>query len=229
VPEFVLFPKEFFASTEKSDPLLYFLYPECGVDRIEGPLWCEGIDTGKPLIYCALGSQASIVADVRSRVFGMLVDVMRSLSNYQFFVAAGRNNLSGIRARGPNIIVTEWAPQIAVLARASAMITHGGSGSVRECISAGVPMLVVPMMRDQFWCAEAVAKHGLGISIDINRATPREMESSLQRLIKENVFVEKVRRIRESWRTEGWTLAVDVMEAASSRHKSAVGALRQVP
>src|SRR5262249_27043074 len=61
-----------------------------------------------------------------------------------------------------HVIAVEYAPQLALLARARAMITHGGANSVGECLAAGRPMLVVPLLHDQPLSALLVERAGAG-------------------------------------------------------------------
>jgi MGT family glycosyltransferase len=53
-------------------------------------------------------------------------------------------------------------PQLAVLKRASAFITHAGMNSVMEALSHGVPMVAIPMTPEQKSNADRVVELGLG-------------------------------------------------------------------
>ena len=48
-------------------------------------------------------------------------------------------------------------PQPLLLARCDAFVTHGGFNSVKEALSSGVPMVVVPISADQPYSAERCA------------------------------------------------------------------------
>ena len=48
-----------------------------------------------------------------------------------------------------NVTVTRWARHAEVLPHCSAVITHGGHGTVMKALIAGVPLIVVPLGRDQ--------------------------------------------------------------------------------
>jgi UDP:flavonoid glycosyltransferase YjiC (YdhE family) len=49
----------------------------------------------------------------------------------------------------PNVMVCASAPHSAVLPRASLVVTHGGHGTVIRALAHGVPLLCLPMGRDQ--------------------------------------------------------------------------------
>lgn len=71
-----------------------------------------------------------------------------------------------VRAAGlpqaPNVEVREWVSHAEVLPRASLMVTHAGHGSVMTALSFGVPLLCMPLGRDQMFIAERVQAIGAG-------------------------------------------------------------------
>ncbi len=118
----------------------------------------------KPLVYCALGGQlyragqTPVFLQRVARAFGTRPELTLVL-------ATGRHIApEEIAPCPPNVIVVERAPQLALLKRARLMITHGGLGSVKECVAHGVPMLVFPLDIDQPGNGARVAHHGLGLT-----------------------------------------------------------------
>lgn len=61
----------------------------------------------------------------------------------------------------PNIEVHRWVPQLKVLARASAFVTHAGLGGTMEALASGVPLIAVPRSGDQFVTGVRIAEIGL--------------------------------------------------------------------
>ena len=49
----------------------------------------------------------------------------------------------------PDVQVLRAAPHGRILGEASAMVTHAGHGIVKKALAAGVPMVCIPMGRDQ--------------------------------------------------------------------------------
>ncbi|CAL5030617.1 unnamed protein product [Urochloa decumbens] len=62
---------------------------------------------------------------------------------------------------GTGLLITEWAPQLEILAHPStaAFMSHCGWNSTIESISHGKPILAWPMHSDQPWDAELVCKY----------------------------------------------------------------------
>ena len=72
--------------------------------------------------------------------------------------------VEGLRPPG-NATVRDWTPHMEVLSRASAVVTHGGLSTVMSALANGVPLVCMPMGRDQPWNAGRVAALGLGRDI----------------------------------------------------------------
>ena len=65
----------------------------------------------------------------------------------------------------PNVRVERWVPQADLMPHVTAMVCHGGSGTVTMGLAGGVPMAVVPLFADQPWNAERVDAVGAGIAL----------------------------------------------------------------
>ena len=64
-----------------------------------------------------------------------------------------------------NVTVVERAPHSEVLRHASAVVTHAGHGTVLKALAAGVPVVALPLGRDQLDNAARVAHHGAGLKL----------------------------------------------------------------
>src|SRR5258706_14217271 len=68
------------------------------------------------------------------------------------------------------------------------MITHGGLGSIKECILFGVPMMVFPLGRDQPRNAARVVYHRLGLRADIRNVSTDIIQSLIDRVDRDPSF-----------------------------------------
>ncbi|GMR33784.1 hypothetical protein PMAYCL1PPCAC_03979, partial [Pristionchus mayeri] len=68
----------------------------------------------------------------------------------------------------PNLVCVDWAPQVDLLhdPRLSLFITHAGMGSVNEGLRAGVPMIAIPVIGDQFRNAQLLKRTGAAVIYD---------------------------------------------------------------
>lgn len=92
-----------------------------------------------------------------------------------------------------NVTVIERAPHSEVLRHASAVVTHAGHGTVIKALAAGVPVLAMPMGRDQLDNAVRVVAHGAGLRLAPTAATPR-IVTAVRRLLAEPSFTHGARR-----------------------------------
>jgi len=63
---------------------------------------------------------------------------------------------------GPGVHVAEAVPHSWLLPRVSAVIHHGGAGTVAAALRAGVPSIVAPFFFDQWFWAQWLHRRGLG-------------------------------------------------------------------
>ena len=80
------------------------------------------------------------------------------------------------------------------------MITHGGPGSVRECVLAGVPMVLCPIAFDQRGTAARAVFHGLGVRADVDRLEPESLRAMIRRVLEDPAYRMQTRLTQESLR-----------------------------
>ena len=138
--------------------------------------WMNASDA--TIIYVSLGSFLSVRSDVLVRIAEALrgLDVRVALANG----STARDKLGQIPA---SWLVREVLPQVTLLARSAVAVSHGGNNSVTEALTAGVPLLLLPMSTDQFAGAAALEDAGFGEVLDPNAATPDELRAAAVRLL----------------------------------------------
>ncbi|CAH1647236.1 unnamed protein product [Spodoptera littoralis] len=101
--------------------------------------------------------------------------------------------------RSPNIKIAKWFPQPDLLKHPNVklFITQGGLQSTDEAITAGVPLIGMPMLGDQYFNVERYVYHGFGIRLDMEALT----EEKLKHAINATVEDESYRRNMERFRT----------------------------
>lgn len=116
---------------------------------------------GAPIVYASLGSFLS----ARSDVLATIAAVLRRLE-VRVALAVGSADRRVLGQLPDHWLVREYLPQVEILDHASLAITHGGNNSITEALSAGVPLMVLPLSTDQFAGAAAVESAGVGIAVD---------------------------------------------------------------
>lgn len=83
-----------------------------------------------------------------------------------------------------NVHLHDWLPQAAALKYADVAVIAGGLGTVKECISAGVPMLVIaPSHADKPGNAARVEYHNIGYQLSARSTSPLQVTRSIDTLL----------------------------------------------
>jgi UDP:flavonoid glycosyltransferase YjiC (YdhE family) len=97
------------------------------------------------------------------------------------------------------------------------VITHGGHGTVMKALIAGVPLVVVPLGRDQPDNAGRVVHAGAGIRLRKN-ATASALRAAVSRVTKDPRYRAAARRMAARLASErDDNRAVDELEQAAAR------------
>jgi MGT family glycosyltransferase len=96
-----------------------------------------------------------------------------------------------------NVTVVERAPHSQVLRHAAAVVTHAGHGTVIKSLAAGVPVVAIPLGRDQLDNAARVVHHGAGVRLK-PKASAQAIAGAVRRVIEETSFAAGARRIADA-------------------------------
>ncbi|MGO9583877.1 MAG: glycosyltransferase [Acidimicrobiales bacterium] len=95
-----------------------------------------------------------------------------------------------------NAKIRNWVPHMAVLSRTSAVITHAGLSTVMSALANGVPLVCMPMGRDQLWNADRVAALGVGCHISAESSVDA-IRAAVTDVLEDSNFRHKARRMAE--------------------------------
>lgn len=98
-----------------------------------------------------------------------------------------------------NFVVRARVPQLEVLKRAAAFVTHGGMNSVSESLYQGVPVVVVPQMGEQELVGRRVEQLGAGLYRSKSDATPQNLRRSVRQLLTDDRFRRETAKVRLSF------------------------------
>ena len=87
----------------------------------------------------------------------------------------------------PNALVVGRVHHLNLLAQAEVVVTHGGLGTVAAALSLGVPLVCVPIGRDQPINAERVQALGAGLVIE-DGGDPDQISAAVARVLAEDSF-----------------------------------------
>jgi UDP:flavonoid glycosyltransferase YjiC (YdhE family) len=87
----------------------------------------------------------------------------------------------------PHVEVHEWADHGDLLPTCAAVVTHAGLGTTLRALAHGVPLLMLPLGRDQHLNAVRVQDMGAGIRLPAD-AAPRKIREALIALLDDPAF-----------------------------------------
>jgi UDP:flavonoid glycosyltransferase YjiC (YdhE family) len=157
------------------------------------PDWWDGSEW--PLVYLTFGSAAPTMGFYPG-LYREALDAL-ALLPVRVLVTIGREqDPAALGPVAPNVHVARWVPQADVEPYASVIVCHGGSGTVRAALSAGIPTVVVPLFADQPYNADRVVELGAGLTV--NGATG--LGDAVRRLLVVPSFRASARRIADATR-----------------------------
>jgi MGT family glycosyltransferase len=183
-------------------------------------------DDGRPAVLLSLSTTYMAQEDLLQR----LVDALAMVDAHAL-VTSGPGLRSHRLARVPeNVHVVEATPHGAVLPHVDLVITHGGHGTVVRALAGGVPVVVVPISRDQPDNAARVLHHGVGVKVS-KRSSPARFAAAVQRALADEGLRDRTRDLAERLAPDvGAPKAVAALEelvaptaARSSPHRSTRG------
>lgn len=111
-----------------------------------------------------------------------------------------------------NVVVMQSAPHSQVFPLADLVITHAGHGTIMRALAHGLPLICIPMGRDQKDNAVKVDHHGCGLKLS-PKSGPGKIRKAVLRILEDLSFSENVNRMQAEVRTAAAKdLAVEELE-----------------
>jgi zeaxanthin glucosyltransferase len=155
-------------------------------------------------IYASFGSLYSDDA-----LYAIVAEAALSLDVQVVFSTAASSDETFIDRLPGDVLGVRYAPQLPLLAKVRAFVTHGGVNSVNESMFHGTPVLVVPFAVDQSVQAKFVERSGAGIAISRDCLTIEACRDALGRLlVPRSSYRDAAMRVRDSYRTHNGVKAV---------------------
>jgi MGT family glycosyltransferase len=159
------------------------------VDEWRSP-WKE--DDSRPLVLVSMSSTYM----AQERVLARAIEGLARL-DARILVTTGPAIDPGSLPAAPNTAVVRSAPHARLFPETAVVVTHAGMGTVTRALAAGVPLVCVPMGRDQHDVAARVIHRGAGVRLRAS-ARPDAIRSAVARVMREPAFRTAAERIGAS-------------------------------
>lgn len=133
----------------------------------------------RPTVYAALGTIAHAMPGIFELILGALAD-----EDVNLVLAVGQDP-AAFGPQPPNVRIEQHVPQTRLLRHCDAFISHGGFNSVKEALSCGVPLVVLPIMSDEPYSAERCEALGVGRAVGPAERTPEAIRDAVRSVLSD--------------------------------------------
>ena len=210
--------REFQPPNKRVDETFGFVGPSINPATRDGNFPFEQL-TEQAMVYISLGTVHNLRADFYEMVFKAFADYPA-----QFVLSVGKfTDIDALGTIPENFIVRNYVPQLAILERADAFITHGGMNSVHEGLYYGVPEVVIPHQLEQLMNGLQVIRNGAGVMIGdkhpYGTITIKQLKKALVTIMTDANYRHNAERIGTTLRESGgYQHAVDEIEKFGIKH-----------
>jgi UDP:flavonoid glycosyltransferase YjiC (YdhE family) len=197
-PYLTVFPRSLEDPAVPAQPhTLRFRDPGWDQPAAELPDWWTSSHT--PLVYVTFGSVAGAM-EMTAHVYAMAMEAVADLPVRVLLTVGHGADLDAFPLAPANVRVERWVPQADVLAHATAVVCHGGSGSTLGALAAGLPLVMVPLFADQPHNARRVGAVGAGITVP--SPSPGAIQAALVSVLEDPSYRSAARGLAAEMRSQ---------------------------
>ncbi len=148
-----------------------------------------------------------------------VIDALAPLDRHVVVTTGPSLDPSELRPAANTSVFSEL-PHQSILDRVEVVVTHAGHGTVLATLTAGVPVVAVPMGRDQYDVARQVVAVGAGVRVDRDRVES-DLLLAVQRVLADGRFAERAGELRRSIaRHGGVTQALNIVDRIAGTERN---------
>jgi UDP:flavonoid glycosyltransferase YjiC (YdhE family) len=186
--------------------ILYAGFDASSDDRL--PDWVEQLPD-LPTLYATLGT----VVNHNTHILQAILDGLRD-EPVNVILTTGLNIDPALFGAQPSHIhIERYIPQSLLMPHTDLVINHGGSGTVRDALKHGLPMVIIPVEADQFVNTKRCAELGVAWTIAPDRRTPEAIREAAQKVLQDPSYRRNAQKVRaEMEALPGLDYAVELLE-----------------
>ncbi|MGA5130462.1 macrolide-inactivating glycosyltransferase [Streptomyces olivoreticuli] len=206
----VLIPKALQPHADRVDENVHSFVGACQGDRTAQGDWERPADAERVLLV-SLGSSFT----KQPGFYRECVKAFGDLPGWHIVLQVGKHVTADELGEIPgNVEVHDWVPQLAVLRKADAFITHAGAGGSQEGLATATPMVAVPQAVDQFGNADMLQGLGVARHLPMDQADAATLRAAVLALVADPEVGRRLTAIQREMAAEGGTRrAADLIEA----------------
>ncbi len=138
--------------------------------RVNTPEWLDRLDPERPTVYVTMGSTGA------ERDFERVLSLLRG--DWQVMTTTGRH----VHAAPAGVYAVPYARGSELLRRSDAVVCHGGSLTVYQAVSEGVPVVGIPTFHDQELNLDRVEALTWGVQLRPGAWRGKDLCAALERV-----------------------------------------------
>lgn len=166
------------------------------------------INAGKPPVYVGFGSNP--IAGKKN--YNEIFDEVATATKQRLIISKGWVDLP--ENENPDLLYVDDIPFEHVFSRLSAIIHHGGTGTLAYAARSGVPQAAFPFIADQFENRKQIVKLGLGPdTCDFLKMTKDSISDAISACINNDSYQKNAASIKQKLKdVDGLEMTVDLIE-----------------
>lgn len=166
------------------------------------------LNSGKPPVFIGFGSNPVS----RPEKYNQIFDEVSKATNQRLIVSKGWADLS--ENNTSNVLYVDEMPFDLLFPRLTAIVYHGGTGTMAAAARAGIPQIAFPFMADQFENSKQIVKLGLGPkACDFKKISADILISSINECVTNKRYRENALEISTKLQnSNGLELTIELVE-----------------
>jgi MGT family glycosyltransferase len=195
-------------------------FVESGICRRPHPeLDLGNLVTGRPTIYVTMGT----IANRHVEVLRTVIEALRPDLN--LIVSIGENRDPGeLGEPGTGVVMARWVTHEQVMQHCCGVVCHAGTNTTLAALSAGRPVVLIPVLSDQPDIAQRCVDLGVGTRLDWRRLDASAVIKAVTSILEDPSYGQRAAGLAEAnERAPGIRAAVRAVEEIVSRQPAASG------
>ncbi|WP_158883713.1 glycosyltransferase [Amycolatopsis anabasis] len=180
-----LLPERWYPGALRTPGHRYYRAPDEPGDQPLDPA-IANLPSDAPFVLAGFGSNVHTLLAAESELMTIAVEALGSLP-VRAVVALGSDRAvaSWTGPRPANVHLAPFVQQRLLLGACDLFVTHAGFSGIRESLSAGVPMVALPLFAEQPENAARIDELGAGVQVDAAGLTPDSLAAAVNRVLDE--------------------------------------------
>ncbi|MBF6613531.1 MAG: glycosyltransferase family 1 protein [Chloroflexi bacterium] len=171
-------------------PFRYTGFSQSGEEKLPG--WVAKLGQ-RPTVYATLGTVFNHMTPIHSAILEALREEPINL-----IITIGRNqNPLDFGEQPAHVHVERYIPQKLLLPYCDLVISHGGSGTMMDALSLGLPMVIIPIAADQPENAQSCAELGVAHVIEAERRSAVAIGDAAREVLYDPAYRRAAQRLRK--------------------------------